>query len=405
MLRLLDVSNFWSPTGGGVRRYQMEKLAAFSDHPDVRYALVVPSDHRETEVHGHAALEHVPSAVLPGSDGYRQILTRSWLQRMVEAHQPDVIECGSPWIMPFVVQGLRTTACRVGFWHADFPHSHVGRRTEGWPAWASRGAKTLAWHWARRTYGRFDAICCASRRVAELMMQEGLQRIFYTPLGVHAELFHPDRRDAALVARFRAGDARRAIIVFAHRLNEEKGLSIALAAHAELCRRMTPAPALVVAGHGPGRVALQAHAQAHEHVHILGYMPEPKDLAPVLASSDLALSLSAYETFGLSTAEAMASGTAVLAANAGAAAELVESSGGGRTAPRDAGRLADAVAEVLEGGQVEALGRAARRYIEPFTWARCFERQRIAYASLVEARDRGQPVPKGLRDPEGIEPV
>lgn len=394
-LRLVDVSNFWSPTGGGVRRYQLEKLRALAGRSDVHYVLVIPSDERRTEEHEKARIEHVPSSRLPGSGGYRQILGRSGLREVIRRHDPDVIECGSPWIMPHLVRGLSDRAAVVGFWHADFPRAHFGRGARSLHARLGPPAEEVGWAWARASYGAFDAVLCASERVSENLVRHGLRRILLTPLGVHSEIFHPGRRDPALARRFRAGDDRRRVFVFAHRLNEEKGLSVVLKAHALVSRELEPSPALVFAGVGPGRARVERHARRHPHVHLLGYLADPTEVARVLASSDIALSLSAYETFGLSTAEAMACGVPVIAADEGSAAELVERSGGGITVPREADALAEAMRSLAR-GRPEVVGASGRVLVERTTWPVAVERLLRAYREVASAKAAGRQLAPGV---------
>ena len=45
-LVVLYINNFFSPTGGGVRRYHLEKLRHLGERTDVDYHLVVPSDRK-----------------------------------------------------------------------------------------------------------------------------------------------------------------------------------------------------------------------------------------------------------------------------------------------------------------------------------------------------------------------
>jgi glycosyltransferase involved in cell wall biosynthesis len=123
----------------------------------------------------------------------------------------------------------------------------------------------------------------------------------------------------------------------AARLSREKGVDVAI----DACR--LAGLALVVAGEGPERVALQAGA-AGDEVRFVGRVDDAR-LARLRAGAALALVPSrAAETFGLAAAEAMAAGLAVAASRVGALPELVEEQG--LAAPGDARALAEAIARV-----------------------------------------------------------
>jgi glycosyltransferase involved in cell wall biosynthesis len=79
------------------------------------------------------------------------------------------------------------------------------------------------------------------------------------------------------------------------------------------------------------------------------------------------------ESYGLPVAEAMASGTAVLASHSGGVPELVQDGVTGRLVPRlDVGALTQAMREMLSDlGRLRAMGAAGRARAEQLlTWDR-----------------------------------
>ena len=72
MLRVLDLNNFWSPTGGGVRRYHLQKLEYFKTREDVHYVFLMQDSETRTEVINETTLiEHVEAWKVPGNWEYR----------------------------------------------------------------------------------------------------------------------------------------------------------------------------------------------------------------------------------------------------------------------------------------------------------------------------------------------
>ena len=146
------------------------------------------------------------------------------------------------------------------------------------------------------------------------------------------------------------------------RLSPEKGIDVAI----DACRRA--GIALVVAGDGPERAALQARAGGSE-VRFAGHVDDAR-LGQLRAGAALALVPSrSAETFGLAAAEAMAAGLPVAASRVGALPELVGEEG------------------LVESGDVDALAAAIERLRgDPAAGARARARVQAICAPEVVAR-------------------
>jgi glycosyltransferase involved in cell wall biosynthesis len=121
---------------------------------------------------------------------------------------------------------------------------------------------------------------------------------------------------------------------------------------------------------------LIAELKLQQHVRLLSW---PSELAPFYSALDLYVSASHTEAFGLSIVEAMAAGRAVLATATEGAREIIEDGETGVLVPvRDAEKLAEAVAALLENEERRNL-LGSRAYSEA---------QRFSLERMVEATER-----------------
>jgi glycosyltransferase involved in cell wall biosynthesis len=144
------------------------------------------------------------------------------------------------------------------------------------------------------------------------------------------------------------------------RLAPEKGVDVAI----DACS--AAGLTLVVAGDGPQRAELEAHAArnpgvAGATVRFTGYV-EDAELARLRADASIALVPSrSAETFGLAAAEAMAAGLPVAASRVGALGELVDEDG--LVPPGDAAALAAAIVRLVGDRAAGARGRERVREV------------------------------------------
>jgi glycosyltransferase involved in cell wall biosynthesis len=184
--------------------------------------------------------------------------------------------------------------------------------------------------------------------------------------GVDAALFDPARRSDALRADWGAGPED-PVLLHVGRIAPEKNLDALLAAYAAV-RRCAPRARLVLVGDGPARHELQARCPDA----ILAGMRRGEDLAAHYASADIFLFPSLTETYGNVTAEAMASGLAVVAFDYAAAAALIQHGQSGLLAPFGDTEAFCALAAGLAGGPaaVAGLGARARHTAAAHDWTR-----------------------------------
>jgi len=116
------------------------------------------------------------------------------------------------------------------------------------------------------------------------------------------------------------------------------------------------------------------------------------DVADLLSSAEVVVVPSHYEGFSLPALEALASGTALVASDAGAIADIVGDSGAGIVVtPGDVGELTDALVTVLgDAGRSERMGRAGReRVLGHYEWRDVAARTAGVYRRAIEEKRGG----------------
>jgi len=380
-LGVLDITEFFGETTGGVRTYILQKAHYVQRRPDLRQAIVVPGARDEIlEASGVRCYRlHGPS--VPTQKPYRFLLATRSTSRIVAHERPDLIEVGSalfaPWLVHLATRRVDLPA--VWFYHSNFP-----RVIAPWPNAAGplrRAAVEFAWRYVRRLGRMVRATLAPSDFVARELERAGVERVVRVGLGVDLDRFSPARRVAAADVRRRHGLPDGPLAIYVGRMAIEKEVDLLLTAWPEVERRT--GARLVLVGDGPARRRLQRRSGSDRH-HWLPFQRDRDRLADLLAAVDLTVAPCSIETFGLSALEALSSGTPLLSADRGGVAETVARSGAGATfAAGDAAALAEAAVRLLQ-GDLATLGAAGRRYAEAdHGWDAVLDRIFDVYRGIV----------------------
>lgn len=386
---VVDINNFWSPSGGGVRRYHLQKMDYYKNQSEVKLVFFMQDSKNYTEeISPGLVIEHMKAFKIPGRWEYRFIWNSFQIRKRFQKYAPAIVEVGSPYILPAAVRratfGLTPKPALLGFWHADFPVTYVRRFFGRWLPPLAPIMEHIAWLYARYGFKGYASIQVSSHEVMARMEQRGFSNTHWIPLGVDIQAFHPDRRDPALVESIKAGNPDRLTIFFPHRFSDEKGLRLLLQAYPKICERLGHEPAILFAGTGPDMDLLEEAMLTWKHLRYIGFVKTVEEMATYYASCELGLALSGWETFGLSILESMASGQCLVGASTGAAGEHIRESGCGvLLQQRDVPGLVDAIAEVAMRGHMSGRMNNARQYAERFSWKACFDRQMDLYRKYL----------------------
>lgn len=199
--------------------------------------------------------------------------------------------------------------------------------------------------------------------------------IHVIPHGVDLERFHPPTTDERQAARERLGldDEHRIALFIGHEL-DRKGVALLIDALVHAPTVML----LIVGGYRSAVDRMTARAQAKGVEERVLFAGPQLDLAPWFAAADMFAMPSAYESFGLVYAEALAAGVPVVATRVGVAADLITDGVNGYLVDPDPVQIADRM-ETIAATVVDEWRGRCRQSVEHLTWRAAAE----AYVQLL----------------------
>ena len=381
-LCILDISEFFGETSGGVRTYLLRKAAHIAGRDRFRQVLIVPGPVDQVAERDGVRCYRLRGPSIPTRKPYRFMLAPHTTRRILRHERPDLVEIGSSWAAPWLVRRPIRELGTPAVWFCHDAFARVIAPTNAESGFRQAAARA-AWRYIHAISRQCRAVLAPSDFVARDLEGHGVGPVIRVSLGADLERFHQSRRERAAEVRARYGLADRPLAVFAGRFAPEKRLDTLLAAWADIHRRT--GAQLVLVGEGPEQQRL-ATLNGTSSITWVPFEADRDRLADLLAAAAVYLSPSPVETFGLAAVEALASGTPVVTADQGGVAETVVRSGAGATFPAgDAGALGDAAVAVLDAGP-DRLGRLGRAYVEAnHSWPVVLDRLLQIYRELAHS--------------------
>jgi alpha-1,6-mannosyltransferase len=356
-VRIVRLANFVTPRSGGLRTALLQLGEGYQAHGH-EAILVVPGTRPSDERTAAGRVITVVGVPVPGTGGYRVIVSRRRLRILLAQLAPDRVEVSDRSTLRWIGDWARERAVPSVMVSHESLHGLLG--VVGLPRWAQR---RLADYANARTACTYDTVVCTTSWAGADFRRIGAANLVQVPLGVDLDTFHPKLRDELVRRRF-AGPGQ-LLLVHCGRLSTEKRPTRSVEALAAL-RSAGVDAVLVVAGGGPLRARLERQA-AGLPVHFVDFVADRRALATLLATADVALAPGPAETFGLAALEALACGTPVVVDQASALPEVVGEAG--LAVRGDGAAFARGVRELLTRGE-ESRRRDARAQAERFSWDR-----------------------------------
>ena len=345
-MKVVDITEFWSERGGGVRGYLTAKARNLSQLGVTHRVLAPGPRHEEGRLLAESEaslLVRYAGVPLPYDPSYRLLSGFRKAARRIERERPDVLEIHSPELAALGALSVdrRTYGVRTFVWHSDIIDSVIGEWLSRWTGPRSaRFVERGLWSWVRAIAARCDATIVASATTAAKLRARRIPRVVELPFGVDKRAFRPELR-AFSVRRELLGAEGGKLVVGVGRFAAEKNWPLVIEAVKRL--EVDSPVTLVLIGDGPERERLQR--LAGPRVKLLGFERNREQLGRLVASADALVHACPIETFCFAVAEAVAAGTPVVVPDAGAAAD----------------RRGPACSEVFRSGSGESLAAALER--------------------------------------------
>ncbi len=368
-MRVVDVTQWFSPTSGGIRTYLRAK-AEWAGRLGLPHAAVLTGPAAGDDTLGASQVVLVRGRTLTDRWGYRIALRPGPVLAALDRLRPDVVVLHDALAFPRAVgRWARTRGVGV----AMFCHSDLTLGAAGLPAGLHRPAGAALGVVQRRALAAPEAVVVASEDSRSRVAPHTSARVVTSRLGVDLRVFRAARADPAMRARLARPDE--ALLLSAGRLSSDKRVDLLVEALALLTR---PA-ALALAGSGAGERGLRRTARRRgvdDRLRFLGYVASRERLATLMATADCFVHPNPAEPFGLAPLEALASGCRVVAADAAGPGETLAGRGAVLVAPGDPAALAAGIERALT-------LPPPRPRLDDLAWERTFEAEWALYRTLT----------------------
>ncbi len=241
-MKICDLTQFYSPVSGGVRRYVEQKVAYVRQtRPDCQHILVVPGESTTCTGDGISRVYTIASPLVSRTSRYRALLKLHLVEEVLEREKPDIIESGDPYQLAWkaVASGRGLDIPVVGFYHSHFPEAYIRSVAKYFGSIAIAIAEDMSRRYVKTLYNSLERTFVPSPILATLLRSWGVERVESIDLGVDADVFCPNGAlPSALRRELRIPDDRR-LLLYVGRLAAEKNVRTLFEAF-EMLHRKSP---------------------------------------------------------------------------------------------------------------------------------------------------------------------
>jgi alpha-1,6-mannosyltransferase len=371
-MKVCDLTQFYSPFSGGVKRY-LEEKRKFAEAAGHEHILIVPGPRSERRDHGRSRTYLIGSPLVSKTSRYRMLLNLNTVETILEREKPDVLESSDPYQVAWkaIASGEALRIPVVGFYHSHFPEAYLRTTLKYLGPTATHVTMEVARHYVRSLYNHFTCTFVPSVGLAQLLQTWGVENVVLSELGVDARTFHPagdryqTRRELKLAKN-------RVLLLYVGRLAPEKNVKTLFLAFDKLQQLAAGRFELLVVGDGPQREHVLELRRRTRAVTWINYCSDQEQLARYYRAADLFVHPGVQETFGLVALESQACGTPVVGIRGSYMDRIIFVDQSHWAAENLPGSLADAILAMSQTDLVQAGHEASQWVMARYSWPAVF---------------------------------
>jgi alpha-1,6-mannosyltransferase len=392
-LKICDLTQFYSPLSGGVKRYVHEKADYIRNGTNDEHLLIVPGERTERIDGDRLRFYSIRSPLISRTARYRALLDLRSVGEILEREQPDIIESSDPYQVGWkaIAFGRSARVPVVAFYHSHFPEAYLRGASKLLGHRAGKSLMSAAQRYVRKMYNRFEATLVPSKPLAQILEAWGVRNTRLVPLGVNTNNFAPGPDDSWETRQALGIEPGPKLLLYVGRLAPEKNTAALFQAFAMLAKRRRWEYQLLVIGDGPQRQQLRRLEAETQSVKWIQYCTDPLELARYYRAADLFVHPGMQETFGLVALESQACGTPVVGIRGSRLDGIILHDQESWAPENNPALLADAIEDFGE-RDLKALGRvAAQNAAAEYAWPVVFDRLFCIYREVCANYRRSGP--------------
>lgn len=398
-MKICDLTQFYSPVSGGVKRYVHEKVSYLHGHSaQDEHLLIIPGARAEMTANGRAKTYTIQSPLISRTSQYRALLRLGAIEEILQKERPDVIECGDPyqvaWKALASAKALHIPV--VAFYHSHFPEAYLRGTAKFLGKAATDMVMDLSRRYVRNLYNRFARTLVPSPALGALLREWGVENVENVDLGVNTSVFKTKPDDSESTRAELGIPREQTLLLYVGRLAPEKNTRTLFEAFRILRAQHGDQFHLFATGDGTQRAELKKLITDFSNqpstlnpqlspITWLPYCPDTERLARIYRAADLFVHPGVQETFGLVTLEAQACGTPVVGIRGSYMDRIIHSDQTLWAVENTPSALARAIVD-MSSQDLKKIGAAASAEVSRrYSWTRVFDRLFAIYRSVISS--------------------
>jgi alpha-1,6-mannosyltransferase len=381
-MKVCDLTQFYSPFSGGVKRY-IEEKRKYANALGHEHLLIVPGKRTERIETPGGKTFLIGSPLVSRTSRYRALFNLNAVEEILEREKPDVIESSDPYQIAWkaILSGKALRIPVVGFYHSHFPEAYLRTTMKYLGETATNVMMEVAKNYVRNLYNHFRKTFVPSTGLAQVLSNWGVENVVLCELGVDTAIFTKALDKFATRTDFGIPKDR-TVLLYVGRLAAEKNVKTLFEAFTLLAEEAPGRFHLFIVGDGHYRDEVMGLRKSTGAMTWLSYCSDQQQLAKIYRAADLFVHPGVQETFGLVALESQACGTPVVGIHGSYMDRIIFADQTHWAKENSPESLAAAIRAMIKTDLGAAGNEASRRVIQRYSWRKVFDRMFEIYQKV-----------------------